>query len=295
MFATLGVYSLSGSTIEVLVMYAIGVLGFFMRRFEFPIAPVILGVILGPVMETQFRRAMVASGGDAAVFVDRPLTVGLLGLALLALVLPYAPAIVGGCAGASPRRVASRSPTTTRPPVASWRVVAGATAVASAAADAAGIPAPSLFAGLLVGLGYAVATSSRLAPSRPAVLTAQALIGAVLGARLEPDTLGAAADRWAAVAVAVVGTVIASVLASRLITALTGLDHPTAPARPRAPARIESHTIRAQSSLRFKTAAEVVLRLGRRNRRRDGGLAVSDNGDLGTPRGDGCLMGGDRT
>src|SRR5919108_3772638 len=94
-FATLGVYSLSGSTVEVLVMYVIGVAGFFMRRYEFPIAPVILGVILGPVMEVQFRRALVASGGDARVFVDRPLTVGLLAAALFALVLPYAPAIAG--------------------------------------------------------------------------------------------------------------------------------------------------------------------------------------------------------
>jgi putative tricarboxylic transport membrane protein len=98
-FATLGVYSLSGSTVEVLVMYAIGVGGFFMRRYEFPIAPVILGVILGPVMETQFRRALVASGGDATVFIDRPLTVGLLSAALLALVLPYAPSIIGRLRG----------------------------------------------------------------------------------------------------------------------------------------------------------------------------------------------------
>jgi putative tricarboxylic transport membrane protein len=98
-FATLGVYSLSGSTVEVLVMYAIGVAGFFMRRYEFPIAPVILGVILGPVMEIQFRRALVASGGDATVFVDRPLTVGLLAAALVALVLPYAPSIVGRLRG----------------------------------------------------------------------------------------------------------------------------------------------------------------------------------------------------
>jgi putative tricarboxylic transport membrane protein len=98
-FATLGVYSLSGSTVEVLVMYGIGVAGFFMRRYEFPIAPVILGVILGPVMEIQFRRALVASGGDASVFVDRPLTVGLLSAAVLALVLPYAPSIIGKLRG----------------------------------------------------------------------------------------------------------------------------------------------------------------------------------------------------
>ena len=98
-FATLGVYSLSGSTIEVLVMYAIGVLGFFMRRYAFPIAPVILGVILGPVMETQFRRALTASGGDAGVFVDRPLTIGLLSAAVLALAIPYLPAILARVRG----------------------------------------------------------------------------------------------------------------------------------------------------------------------------------------------------
>jgi putative tricarboxylic transport membrane protein len=93
-FATLGVYSLSGSTIEVLVMYAIGVLGFFMRRYDFPIAPVILGVILGPLMETQARRALVGSGGDLGVFVGRPLTVILLVVALAALIVPHLPALM---------------------------------------------------------------------------------------------------------------------------------------------------------------------------------------------------------
>jgi putative tricarboxylic transport membrane protein len=88
-FATLGVYSLSASVVEVLVMYAIGVLGFFMRRYDFPIAPVILGVILGPLMETQARRALVASGNDLGVFVSRPLTVVLLLIAIGALVTPF--------------------------------------------------------------------------------------------------------------------------------------------------------------------------------------------------------------
>ena len=59
-------------------MYAIGVMGFFMRRYDFPIAPVILGVILGPLMETQARRALTASGDDFGVFFSRPLTVVLL-------------------------------------------------------------------------------------------------------------------------------------------------------------------------------------------------------------------------
>ncbi|HLL39312.1 MAG TPA: tripartite tricarboxylate transporter permease, partial [Rubrobacteraceae bacterium] len=71
-FATLGVYSLSNSVVDLLVMYAIGILGFFMRRYDFPVGPVILGVILGPLMEAQFRRALSISQGDLSVFVTRP-------------------------------------------------------------------------------------------------------------------------------------------------------------------------------------------------------------------------------
>jgi len=92
-FATLGVYSLSGSVTEVMIMYVIGALGFFMRRFDFPVAPVILGVILGPLMEAQFRRTLLVSDGDLGAFLDRPFAVALLVLALLALVVPV---VVGG-------------------------------------------------------------------------------------------------------------------------------------------------------------------------------------------------------
>ena len=87
-FATLGTYSISGSPTEVLIMYAIGVLGFFMRRFDFPVAPVILGVILGPLMEAQFRRTLLVSDGDFGAFLDRPFAVVLFLLAIAALVVP---------------------------------------------------------------------------------------------------------------------------------------------------------------------------------------------------------------
>ncbi len=92
-FATLGTYSISGSVTEVMIMYAIGVLGFFMRRFDFPVAPVILGVILGPLMEAQFRRTLLVSDGDFTAFVERPFAAILLALAIAALVVP---AVVGG-------------------------------------------------------------------------------------------------------------------------------------------------------------------------------------------------------
>lgn len=87
-FATLGVYSISGSVTEVMIMYVIGVLGFFMRRFDFPVAPVILGVILGPLMEAQFRRTLLVSDGDFGAFLDRPFAMALFALALAALILP---------------------------------------------------------------------------------------------------------------------------------------------------------------------------------------------------------------
>ncbi len=87
-FGILGVYSISGSLVEVMIVCAIGVAGFFMRVYDFPVAPAILGAILGPMMETQLRRALSISQGDFSVFSSRPLTVGLLPVALAILVLP---------------------------------------------------------------------------------------------------------------------------------------------------------------------------------------------------------------
>jgi TctA family transporter len=96
------------------VTNAIGVLGFFMRRYAFPIAPVILGVILGPVMETQFRRALTASGGDMSVFYIRPLTIGLLSVACWRWRCHICRPSSRVCAGArGPPAPDWRSPTTT--------------------------------------------------------------------------------------------------------------------------------------------------------------------------------------
>ena len=87
-FATLGTYSLNNSVFEVGLMYLIGVVGFGMRRFNFPVAPAIIGMILGPLAEQQFRRALAISQGDLSVFVTRPLAATLLAVALLVLAAP---------------------------------------------------------------------------------------------------------------------------------------------------------------------------------------------------------------
>jgi putative tricarboxylic transport membrane protein len=93
-FATLGVYAATGSVNQVFIAYGVGVIGFGMRHFDFPIAPVILGLILGPMMELQFRRALLVSNGDMSVFFTRPLTVILLALAVVAVIVPYLPRII---------------------------------------------------------------------------------------------------------------------------------------------------------------------------------------------------------
>ncbi len=88
-FATLGVWSLSNSVVDLVVMYLIGVLGFAMRRLDFPIAPAILGLVLGPRIEQELRRALAISQGDITTFFTRPISAAILLVALLALFAPY--------------------------------------------------------------------------------------------------------------------------------------------------------------------------------------------------------------
>jgi putative tricarboxylic transport membrane protein len=87
-FATIGTYGISNSPIDLVLLYIIGAIGFVMRRFDFPTAPVIIGMVLGPLAEAEFRRAMTISNGDWSVFVTHPLSAALLALAAIALVGP---------------------------------------------------------------------------------------------------------------------------------------------------------------------------------------------------------------
>jgi putative tricarboxylic transport membrane protein len=88
LFAVLGVYGINHSVVDVAVLIVIGLLGFVLRRFDYPIAPVVIGLILGPMAEIQFRRALQISQGDFSVFVARPISATLLAIAVLALIGP---------------------------------------------------------------------------------------------------------------------------------------------------------------------------------------------------------------
>jgi len=87
-FATIGTYGISQSVVDLVLLYAMGAMGFVMRRYDFPTAPVIIGMILGPLAEQEFRRAMTISQGDLMIFLEKPLSLTLLIVALLAVLAP---------------------------------------------------------------------------------------------------------------------------------------------------------------------------------------------------------------
>jgi putative tricarboxylic transport membrane protein len=86
--ASLGTYSLNSSMLDVVLLFAAGVVGCAMRVHDVPLVPAVLGLVLGPLAELQFRRALAISEGDATVFVTRPLCAAILAVSALALILP---------------------------------------------------------------------------------------------------------------------------------------------------------------------------------------------------------------
>ncbi|MGO4391011.1 tripartite tricarboxylate transporter permease [Variovorax sp. M-6] len=87
-FATVGAYGMRQSAFDLVLLYAIGVLGVVMRRFDFPTAPVVVGMILGPLAEAQLRNAMSIGEGSAAVFFQRPMSIVLVIIVLAVMILP---------------------------------------------------------------------------------------------------------------------------------------------------------------------------------------------------------------
>jgi putative tricarboxylic transport membrane protein len=88
MFASLGVYSVNGSAVDLVILYLVGLLGFSMRRFGWPVAPAVIGLILGPIAEQQLRRALAIGQGDYGVLLESPRAVVLFGIAGVFLLAP---------------------------------------------------------------------------------------------------------------------------------------------------------------------------------------------------------------
>ncbi|WP_370208554.1 tripartite tricarboxylate transporter permease [Pararhodobacter marinus] len=85
MFICIGVFSYANSAFDVWQLMVLGVMGYAMRVFAFPAAPMLLGFVLGPMMEEHFRRAMILSRGDLMTFVERPISGTIIAVTLLIL------------------------------------------------------------------------------------------------------------------------------------------------------------------------------------------------------------------
>jgi TctA family transporter len=92
-FCAIGVYTLGNAQFDVYLMAIFGLLGYVFSKLGCEPAPMLLGFILGPLMEENFRRAMQLSRGDPMIFVERPISAAMLALALLSLVAALAPGI----------------------------------------------------------------------------------------------------------------------------------------------------------------------------------------------------------
>src|SRR4051794_10973622 len=87
-FATVGAYGMRQSAFDLVLLWAIGLVGVLMRRFDFPTAPVVVGMILGPLAEAQLRNAMSIGEGRWSIFLQRPGSVVLLAIVVGVLFLP---------------------------------------------------------------------------------------------------------------------------------------------------------------------------------------------------------------
>ncbi|TCR70633.1 tripartite tricarboxylate transporter permease [Bosea sp. BK604] len=87
-FSVIGIYATDTNVVELEFLLAFGVLGYIFKKIEMPIAPLVLGLVLGDTLEKSFRQALILSGGDPSIFVKSPICLGLLLVSLACFLLP---------------------------------------------------------------------------------------------------------------------------------------------------------------------------------------------------------------
>jgi TctA family transporter len=92
-FSAIGIYSVNSSSFEIYLTALFGIFGFICFKLGFPPAPMLLGYVLGPMMEENLRRSMLMSGGDPSVFVTRPLSLAFIIATVLILVVMVLPTV----------------------------------------------------------------------------------------------------------------------------------------------------------------------------------------------------------
>ena len=87
-FSVLGCYTLNGNVIDLAILLVVSLVGFAMRMLSVPVVPCLLGLILGPMLEYQLRRSLMANLGDPTIFLTRPISLTLLLLAVAFIIVP---------------------------------------------------------------------------------------------------------------------------------------------------------------------------------------------------------------
>jgi putative tricarboxylic transport membrane protein len=88
LISIIGSYSLNNSMLDVFITIAFGLVGYWLRKMKYPLAPLVVAIVLGDSTERTFRQSLIGSGGNPAVFVGTPLAAGLMILAITLLLLP---------------------------------------------------------------------------------------------------------------------------------------------------------------------------------------------------------------
>ncbi len=88
LFCVIGSYGVSGNLFDVYLLMAFGVLGYFLNKYGYGTAPVVLGMILGTMAEAEFRKGIIMFGGDGTVFLTRPISAIFLACALISIAVP---------------------------------------------------------------------------------------------------------------------------------------------------------------------------------------------------------------
>ena len=88
-FCVVGSFSINNGYLEIVIMLALGVLGYLLERSGFPLAPVVLGLVLGPIVEKNFMQSVIKTNWDLTQFLTRPISAVLVVLTVLVLAYPF--------------------------------------------------------------------------------------------------------------------------------------------------------------------------------------------------------------
>ena len=253
LLCTLGTFAVNKSLLDVQIMLACGVLGFFMRRYGLSPAALVIALVLGPLAEETLRQTLLISGGSLNVFVERGTSVGILIFIVFLLMLPLLKKPVARAGKSALQLVSARrraeakakaadaeaeATSGSRPPrdrpgtrgmsVSALLLTAGAAVVGAGIATLLHLPAAPLL-GAMVGVAVVnIATTSAFAIAPAGRWVVYVCMGWLLGMSVNRETLDQLRSSLVPIVVTVVAFLIFGLVAAWLLWRFTSIDSLTA-------------------------------------------------------------------